>query len=68
MFVFVMNESGNSVQIRPVKTGVQDDSYIHILEGIKEGEEVVTGPYELLSKQLNPGDKVKKSSGMMPQE
>jgi len=68
MVVFVMNESGNSVQIRPVKTGVQDDSYIHVLEGIKEGEEIVTGPYELLSKQLNPGDKVKKSSGMMTQE
>lgn len=68
MVVFVMSESGDAVRIRPVKTGVQDDSYIHILEGIKEGEEVVTGPYELLSKQLNPGDKVKRSTGMMPQE
>ncbi len=61
MVVFVMNQASSDVQIKVVKTGIQDDSYIQIKEGINEGDEVVTGPYELLSKTLNPGDKVKKS-------
>lgn len=60
MVVFTLNEQSNQAQIRVVKTGVQDDSYIHIIEGLNEGEEVITGPYEILSKTLNPGSKIKK--------
>lgn len=60
MVVFTVNEQINQAQIRVVKTGVQDDSYIHIIEGLNEGEEVITGPYEILSKTLNPGSKIKK--------
>jgi len=59
MVVFALNNDRNTAQIRVVKTGVQDDGYIQILEGTKEGEEIITGPYELLSKQLKPNDKVK---------
>lgn len=62
MVVFSLNQSADAAQIRVVKTGIQDDSYIQIKEGINEGDEVITGPYELLSKTLNPGDKVKISA------
>ncbi len=59
--VFVMN--GNSeAEIRVVKTGIQDDEYIHILDGLNEGETVITGPYEEVSKKLVTKDKVKKES------
>jgi HlyD family secretion protein len=42
-----------------VKTGIQDIDNIAIIEGIKEGDEVITGPYNVVSKTLKQGDKVK---------
>jgi len=41
-----------------VKTGIQDDEYIQILSGLKVGEEIVTGPYKIVSKKLKEGDKI----------
>ena len=35
-----------------VTTGIQDDSYIQILSGLKEGDEVVSAPYAAISKTL----------------
>ncbi len=46
------------VQKRVVKTGVQDISYIEILSGLKEGEELITAPYAAVSKDLKDGMKV----------
>jgi HlyD family secretion protein len=43
-----------------VKTGIQDNNYIEIKEGIKEGEEVISGPYNAISKQLKDAMEVKK--------
>jgi HlyD family secretion protein len=43
-----------------VKTGIQDNMYIQITEGLKEGQEVITAPYRAVSKKLKDGDKVKK--------
>jgi HlyD family secretion protein len=57
-YIFVAGES--KAEIRAVKTGIQDNTYIEILEGLTEGEEVVTGPYRVLSKTLKNGDEIKK--------
>jgi len=43
-----------------VKTGIQDNTYIQILEGLTENQEVITAPYKAVSKLLKDGDKVKK--------
>ena len=43
-----------------VKTGIQDNTYIQILSGLKEGQEIITGPYSAVSKTLKDEDKVKK--------
>ncbi len=43
-----------------VKTGIQDNTYIHITEGLTEGQEVITAPYRAVSKKLKDGDKVNK--------
>lgn len=59
--VFVCG-TDNKLSIRQVKTGVQDDKVIEILSGLKEGDEVVTGPYSAVSRTLKHGDKVKKVS------
>ncbi|MBK8563855.1 MAG: efflux RND transporter periplasmic adaptor subunit [Saprospiraceae bacterium] len=50
---------GDTVAQRTVKTGIQDDDYIQILEGLKEGEEVVIGPYAAVSRKA--GIRVEKS-------
>ena len=43
-----------------VKTGIQDNTNIQILTGLKEGDEVIVAPYSLVSKTLKDVDKVKK--------
>lgn len=54
--VFVVNNG--EAKLRVVKTGIQDDSKIEILSGLKEGDQIITGPYNVVSKTLNSGDKV----------
>ena len=56
--VVFVKQNGKAV-IRVVKTGIQDDSNIEILEGLQEGDEIITGPYKLVSKKLQNGDKVR---------
>lgn len=55
--VFILDKSMKAVQ-RQVKTGISDDSFIAILEGLKPGEEIIIGPYKALSKTLEDGTKV----------
>jgi len=54
--VFII-ESGK-LKLIAVKVGVQDNNYIEIKEGLKEGQTVVTAPYSLISKILKEGDAV----------
>ncbi|MCD6179087.1 MAG: efflux RND transporter periplasmic adaptor subunit [Bacteroidales bacterium] len=44
-----------------VKTGIQDNSIIQILEGVELGQEVITGPYTAVSKTLKNHDEVEKT-------
>ena len=43
----------------PVSGVVQDDKNIQILSGLEEGQEIISGPYSLVSKRLVNGEKVK---------
>lgn len=54
--VFVYDDGAIDLQV--VKTGIQDDENIEILEGLEEGQEVVTGPYSYVSKKAVDGDQV----------
>ena len=54
--VFVA-ENGEA-KLRVVKTGIQDDTNIEVVSGLKEGDEIITGPYNVVSKTLKSGDKV----------
>jgi HlyD family secretion protein len=58
--VFVYDETNHKAQLRFVKTGIQDDQFIHVLEGIQLEEQVITGPYDEIAKSLNNGDQVTK--------
>lgn len=55
-YVFVVEDE--TAKLRKVKTGIQDNTNIHILEGLSEGEKVISGPYRAISRTLKDGDKV----------
>jgi HlyD family secretion protein len=57
--VFVLQADKTTVKKVKVKTDIQDINYIEIINGLKAGDEVVTSPYNLVSKTLKDGDKVK---------
>jgi len=46
--------------IRMVKTGIQDNKNIQVLSGLKQGDEVITGPYSAVSKKLKNKARVQK--------
>jgi HlyD family secretion protein len=54
--VFV--KEGNKAKIRVIKTGIQDDTNIEVVTGLKKGDVVIVGPYTTVTKDLNSGDKV----------
>ncbi|MBE7640716.1 efflux RND transporter periplasmic adaptor subunit [Salegentibacter sp. BLCTC] len=54
----VFLKDGEKAQLRKVSTGIQDDSNIEITEGLTEGETVITGPYNTVTKSLKEGDDV----------
>ncbi|MCW3122696.1 MAG: transporter [Flavipsychrobacter sp.] len=56
---FVLNTSTNTVELRDVKTGLQDNKYLQITEGLKEGEQVVIAPYGAIARTLKDKTKVK---------
>jgi HlyD family secretion protein len=60
-FEAVYVKEGEEARLRVVKTGIQDDSNIEIISGLKEGETVITGPYNTVTKSLKQGDKVEVS-------
>ncbi len=43
------------VHEKKITTGIQDDNYIEVKDGLRENERVVTGPYEAVSKLLKDG-------------
>jgi HlyD family secretion protein len=57
-YVFIY-DAGKVKQVL-VTTGIQDDSYIQVLSGLKEGDEVVSAPYTAISKTLNDKMEVEK--------
>jgi HlyD family secretion protein len=54
--VFVV--TGDTVAVREVKTGIQDNDHIEILSGLQEGENVVTGPYSAIARKLKSGSRI----------
>ncbi len=58
-YVFVYDAAGKVKQVM-VTTGIQDDSYIQVLSGLKDGDEVVSAPYTAISKDLKDKMEVEK--------
>ncbi|MDD4235842.1 MAG: efflux RND transporter periplasmic adaptor subunit [Bacteroidales bacterium] len=56
--VFVFEDG--MAKMRRVKTGIQDAFFIQVIEGLEENEEVISAPYNLISKTLQDETKVSK--------
>ncbi len=52
--VVFVQETGKA-KMFPVKRGISDDSHYEILEGLTEGQEIITGNFKAISKELNDG-------------
>ena len=56
--VFVVQKDGKVKRV-VVTTDIQDINYIEIKSGLSDGDEVITGPFNAISKTLKDGTKVK---------
>jgi len=54
--VFIVD--GKTAKMVVIKTGIQDDEYIQILEGLEEGAEIISGPYAAVSRKLSDGKEI----------
>ena len=54
--VFVWRDG--KVEQVPVNTGISDDTHLHITSGLEADQQVVTGPYNVLSRTLRDGMEV----------
>lgn len=61
-FECVFVKIGDKVKLKVVKTGIQDDTNIEIISGLKKGDEIIVGPYSMVSKELMPNDKVRQET------
>ena len=57
--VVFVEEKGKVKQVE-VKTGISDFEHIEIVSGLKDGQQIISGPYATVAKKLNEGDLVKK--------
>lgn len=57
--VVFVEEKGKAKQV-VVKTGISDFENIEIISGLKEGQEIISGPYATVAKKLKEGEVVKK--------
>src|SRR5207302_8422269 len=56
--VFVVDKG--TATFRPVKVGIEGDEYFEVLDGLKEGETIVAGPYQAI-RDLKDGARVRPS-------
>ena len=64
--VFLYNEGDADLQV--VKTGIQNDELIEIKKGLSEGQEIITGPYSVVSKKLVNGEEVRRKNSDKDEE
>lgn len=54
--VFILSD--NKAKLVPVETGIQDDKYIEVVSGLEEGQEIISGPFDVVSQKLMNGDEI----------
>lgn len=59
--VVFVNDNGIARRVE-VETGISDNSYMEVIHGLDAGQEVVTGSYRILSRELKDGDAIRPST------
>jgi HlyD family secretion protein len=58
--VFVVDK--DAVAMKEVTIGISDNEFIEVVSGLKEGDEVVSGPYRAISNELQDKSKVRREA------
>lgn len=58
--IFVVE--GDHVKQSPVKIGISDSDYWEITDGLSEGQEIVSGGYKAVNRELEDGKKIRKGT------
>jgi HlyD family secretion protein len=58
--VFAIGTENKAEKIQ-VRTGISDTEHLEIKSGLKAGQEIITGPYTLVTKKLKAGMEVRKT-------
>lgn len=61
-FECVFIDVNGKAKLRVVKTGIQDDTNIEIVSGLTKDDKIITGPYNMVSKTLKPGDAIEQKN------
>ena len=64
--VFVVE--GDHAKQAPVKIGISDSDYWEITDGLQEGQEIVSGGYKAVNRELEDGKKIRKGKPEKPDE
>jgi HlyD family secretion protein len=62
MLDVVFAVAGDHVNAVPVKIGICDDNYWEITDGLTNGQEIVSGGYRAISRDLDDGKKIKRGT------
>ena len=55
----VFGIQGNTATMIPVTRGISDESSYEIIAGLKEGDEIITGSYKAIARELEDEKKIK---------
>ncbi|MFA6276400.1 MAG: efflux RND transporter periplasmic adaptor subunit [Pedobacter sp.] len=61
-FVYLFDSKSSTVKQAEVTTGIQNDQFIIVKTGLKDGQEIVSGPYSAIQNKLKDGMKVEKTT------
>jgi HlyD family secretion protein len=64
----VFLRTGDTVKMVNVSTGIADTTHMEITSGLKKDDEVVTGPFSVVTRVLKDGDKVRLEAPKKPAE
>jgi HlyD family secretion protein len=54
----VFLKEGDTAKMVPVKRGISDQYYLEITDGLKGGEDVISGTYKAINRDLEDGKKI----------
>ncbi len=64
----VFLRDGGTVKMVNVETGIADTTHMEIKSGLKKDDEIVTGPFSVVTRTLKDGDKVRLEAPKKPAE